>query len=207
MINKIFMKRIKQHRFGMIRNKGVGNLLNIIYATMLFLVICYSSCNQNRPHILIANIESVDCNYFECDSLQKIAGYYPLRVYFTIKIINSGKEMKRISLNPKFGIAKHGFIAKNGMNILETYTSGKKDCVQIASNDSTFIKLMVNVPLDYMNQNEHFLSDYIHNITIGYSSNISCTTKGEPILIKKADSLIIRFRESDSLQEEIDWIL
>jgi hypothetical protein len=185
--------------------KEVGNLQNVINVLLLFLVICYS-CNQNKSNMLIANIESVDCNYFECDSLQKIAGYYPLRVYFTIKIINPNKEKRGVSLSPRFGTTKYGFIAKNRMNTLKTYTSGKGDCIQIASNDSTFIKLIVDIPLDCINQNGHSLSDYINNITVDYLGNISCTAKEEPILIKKADSLIIRFRDSDSIQEEIDWI-
>lgn len=156
---------------------------------------------------------NIETNYFDNDSIQKIGGYYPARVYVTFKVVNTHTEPIYIPLR-----TRNDTITKSQINILDSSDIVKSSYPYLYSknilnpNDSLYFELVIRLNEDDSTQIIKKLSHFAENVQFFYEYNKSDSTISNAIIpsniiIKKAEHFNMKYRSKETLHEEVDWVL
>lgn len=181
---------------------------------ILIFNICFCTCkNESRKNGLTMEALNIETNYFDNDSIQKIDGHYPARVYVIFKVINTYTEPIYIPLR-----TRNDTIIKSQINIHDSSGIVKSSYSYLYSknilnpNDSLYFELVIKLNEDDSTQIIKKLSHFVENVQFSYEHNKSDSTISNAIIpsniiIKKADHFNMKYRNKETLHEDIDWVL
>lgn len=187
----------------------------------LILIAILSGCHQKeeKQHdILVFKLLGVSDNYFENLSLMEQTSYYSRRIGLYCRVYNKTDEFVFIPFN-------YGFNDSIYSSSINVYLNGNKVKSYIHLNDR-YSKTMEIPPKDSMSFNISFwisCSDYygikqkgvlksiVDKIDIKYHSNKQdqkySKYKIYPMLFKKKKNIVYSYRDSSTINDQIDWML
>lgn len=155
---------------------------------------------------------SIETNYFDNDSIQKIGGYYPARIYVIFKVVNTYPVPIYIPMRTKNDtIIKSQIIINDSSGVVKSSYAYLFSKNILNPNDSLYIEFVIALK-DDSTQIIKKISSFAEDVQFSYeysekdSLNSNFTIPAD-IIIKKANHFIMKYRDKESVNDDIDWVL